>query len=243
MHCSPSAVGGVASEGAGSISTQLGSSSSAYWASALPLLGAPAELEVGIAASLSQADGDASVVNSQISKAILSSRSIPRKVCLMEFKRDPESFHHTLLNCPELKSCRDALAAWGFNPELPSQAKAFVRPDLFEATLEAVSLQGFALKGRHVLVEPDLEEVVQRVLKVSADTSLGCKGSEGVTVKRQLLVPIAFAQEVVQSELPVLVKRTFIEVSKCSSLRSVPTSGIVTVSTSDAHCISNPRAA
>merc|ERR1712129_332461 len=54
------------------------------------------------------------------------------KIYLLEFSRDPKSYHEALLECDELQCCRKALIAHGFHPELPCGAKVFVPPETFE---------------------------------------------------------------------------------------------------------------
>jgi len=200
-----------------------------------------AELTTAIEASIEQAAELAAAVNAPLSEAILRSQaqassSGPCSVLLLEFSRDPKSFHHALLTCAELQYSRDLLTESGFSPELPSQAKVFVPPELYEVTLEAVRLQGIQLKPRHVIVHSDLEELV-------IDAVRGCKGREKVRCKDRRLVPLNAAGETLQLDHPVVVCRTFLHVKMPSDLRSLPSAGPVTVSTGDAHGSINPRAA
>jgi hypothetical protein len=183
------------------------------------------------------------VKNGQIADAILRSRSAAitvNGVILLEFSRDPRSLHDALRNCRELKDCRDALENAGAASELPSLAKVFVPPEKYDATMEAVRLFGLELQGRHVLVAPELEEMVKRVIKE------GTRGSAKVRSTGRGIVPLGFAAASMQVDAKIEVTHTFvhIKVKIPSSLCSEMHSGPVTLSTTDAHSRSgrNPRA-
>jgi len=213
--------------------TQSGSSASHSWQRQ-----GSDDLEMAIVASLDEADAHAAPENAQVAEAILRSRCIASAVVLLEFSRNPRSYHQALLECAELKECRDALVASGFKPELPSLAKVFIPPEMFEATMEAVRLGGRQLEARHVLVTPELESTVVQVLRTPGNP-------EKIRCKSRAIVPLGFAQASVQADQPIVVSRTFIDVKIPSSLRSDERSGVVTASTTDAHAQSgqNPRAA
>lgn len=149
-----------------------------------------------------------------------------KRLSIVEYSRDPTSFHQLLLTCLELKPCRDALILSGFCVELESGAKAFVYPDQYEPMLNSLHLLGWGtkLRGRHVIVDVDFEEMVKKVVQAMPR-------DEKVKRGRQDVMPLT------------IVKRTFIEVQVESSLRSEPHQGPVTASTSDAHGIQNPRQA
>ena len=67
---------------------------------------------------------------------------------------------------------------------------------------------------------------------------------EKVRCKQRTEVPVGFAEAVLKSGEEVVLRRTFIDVQLASSLRSAPSSGIVTASTTDVHMAEkNPRAA
>jgi len=201
-------------------------------------------------ASIEDADGAAAATNAPLNDAILRSRmqasaspdATTLAVLLLEFSRDPQSFHDALLTCPELQDTRDSLVASGFSPDLPSGAKMFVPPELCEVTLEAVRLQSIRLKPRHVLVHPDLESRVIKAISVSKNhVSTGCKGREKVRCKGRKLVPLQTAEATLQMDHPLVVQRTFLHVKLPSELPSTPTSGPATASTSEAHGSKNPR--
>jgi len=194
----------------------------------------PQDFDAGIAASLAESDAQAVVENAQISEAVLRSRFLPAAVYLLEFRRDPASFHRALMESKELEACKSALLASGFNFELPCGAKVFVPADMFEATMMAIEFGSLKLQSRHVIVTEDLEEVVMHVLQPLAN-------SEKVRRKSRHCVPIGFAEEASQMRESIIVSRTFINIRTQSSLRSAPTSGLATASTTDAHSSRNPR--
>jgi len=200
----------------------------------------PGDLDVALQASLDEAATRTAGENGQVAEAVLRSRSsLSKQVVLLEFSRNPEWYHSTLRECPELQACRDALAAQGFTFELPSKARVFVPPEMFEAVMEATRIHlGCDLLPRHVLVTTDLEETVLAVLKQPGNP-------EKVRCKGRGTLPLGSAAACIQHQLDIDVKRTFIDVPWKNSLRSEAHSGAVTASTTDAHTRSgrNPRAA
>jgi hypothetical protein len=162
----------------------------------------------------------------------------PRKAILLSFSRNPESFRFALSSAPELRACRDALVANGLSAELPCGAWTFIHPEAYESCMEALSIRNEQLDKRHVLVDPELETVVLKAIKNHV------RGKEGVRCKAKFNMPLGFANAVVNSGEEVFTSRTFIEFKiREDSLRSAPSSGPVTVSTTDAHGGKNPRAA
>ncbi|CAE8606941.1 unnamed protein product, partial [Polarella glacialis] len=110
-------------------------------------------------------------VNSMVSDALLRSRpeeelgTCVRKVVLLKFNRSDQRFQRALLQRPELEPFRKALDKQGFDVVLPSKAKAFVHPENYEAVLEAIARDKLVLYADHVLVEPELENMVKDVVK------------------------------------------------------------------------------
>lgn len=196
---------------------------------------------------------EAAFQNEQISEALLRSR--PRNtlnvVALLEYSRNPTCFHRALMESDDLAACRDALHSNGLSADLPCGAKAFVSPEAFEPTLEAVRLSGIDLCPRHVLVQPSLELAVVKVVETGLTnphkplTPDGRKAEKAkVRCKARLEVPLHFAEAVVESGHEIVLSRTFIHIEVESSLRSAPSSGLVTASTSDVRFPEkNPRAA
>lgn len=191
-------------------------------------------------ASVDEVDAHAAAENGQIADAILRSRfaaSAIRVVILLEFSRDPRSYHDKLRECQELKECRDALEKAGAASELPSLAKVFVPPEMYDATMEAVRIFGLELRGRHVLVTPEFEETVKHVVHVPGNP-------EKVRPTGRGIVPLGFAGASLQADAKIEVTHTFVHIKIPSSLCSERQSGPVTASTTDAHPRfgQNPRA-
>lgn len=196
------------------------------------------DYEAAAAASLDEVDAHAAAENGQIAEAILRSRSAAsavRAVILLEFSRDPRSFHDALRECEDLKDIRDALKSAGAESELPSLTKVFVPPEMYDAVMEAVRIFGLELHGRHVLVVRELEENVKRVVHT--------KGSK-VRPTGRGIVPLGFAEASLQADAKIEVTHTFVHIKIPRSLCSEVHSGPVTASTTDAHPRSgqNPRA-
>jgi len=162
------------------------------------------------------------------------SRVVP-SVVLLEFSRDPQSFHRALLMCDELEPRRARLKDQGFPVHLPSGAKVFVEPEIYAATMEAVRIAAFDLKPRHVLVDAALEGVVERVVKSHVGKL------EKVKHKGRTEVPLTFADAALNMNAEVVVSRTFIHIKLPSSLSSAATSGLVTASTTQARSSQNSR--
>lgn len=203
------------------------------WASHRP---APEDSEIHLEACPMEKDAQAATDNAQISELLLRKRNLAEQLCLFEFTRDPQSFHTALKNCPQLQACGATLQLAGFNVDLASGAKAFVRPEQFEPMCEAIRLAGWDLKPRHVFVSMELEDVLLCAVKK-------VPRQEKVRRKRAVAakVPLGFASAIVENELPADVVRTFIHIKTPNSLRSEPTTGPVTKSTTDAKDGRNPR--
>ncbi|CAE8583743.1 unnamed protein product [Polarella glacialis] len=146
------------------------------------------------------------------------------KVVLLKFNRCIQSFQRALLQRPELEPVRKALGQRGFAVVLPSKAKAFVHPENYEAVLEAIVRDKLVLYADHVLVEPELENVVKEVLKGIAQPKAGtralielsgaCSGAQ----EQQPTPGTAGASS--SSNLPLTTERTFIHFKVPSSLIS-----------------------
>merc|ERR1712151_571405 len=102
-----------------------------------------------------------------VSEALLHSRpdSASLKVVDLEYSRNPKPFHDVLRDCPELEQCREELKKGGFDPQLPSGAYVFVHPEHFAAVVDAIRTQGIDLKKRHVVVNPELEDITTSVIE------------------------------------------------------------------------------
>merc|ERR1712224_1089672 len=104
----------------------------------------------------------------------------------------------------------DLLSA-GKHFELPSGAKAFVRPEQYDAARKEAELRR-GLTPQHVLVSQDYEKLVTEVIQC-----LPCKSK--VRVQAKAKVPTGLASEAVYSGLKVKIDRTFIHIEIESSLR------------------------
>jgi len=171
----------------------------------------------------------ASNMNAQVSAALsqtVSAGEGPR-VWLLKLSRRPSALRELLLQAPELAECRSAMEQQGFAIELSSGAKVFVDVELYEATLEAIRLAGWALHPNHIIVTEALEPVVHQVLRQ-------LRGREHVHLKDSRPLPIAFPDSAAKSGYRIEVTRTFIHVTLPSSMRSESQTGVRTVSTTDA---------
>jgi len=191
---------------------------------------APDDYEAAAAASLDEVDAHAAAENGQIAEAILRSRvaaSAVRgvSVILLEFSRDPRSYHDSLRECQELKEYRDALEEAGAASELSSLAKIYVPPEIYDATMEAVRIFKLKLHGRHVIAEPGIEKTV---------TNAAENRDERVRLQGRAIVPLGFAGASLQADAKIEVTHTFFHMKIPSSLCSEH-SGPVTASTTDAH--------
>ncbi|CAE8737343.1 unnamed protein product [Polarella glacialis] len=172
-------------------------------------------------------------VNSMVSDALLRSRpeeelgTCVRKVVLLKFSRCDQRFQRALLQRPELEPVRKALDKQGFDVVLPSKAKAFVHPENYEAVLEAIARDKLVLYADHVLVEPELENMVKDVVKGIAKPKAETRAfielsgaSSGAQAEKEHQPTAGTADADVSSLLnwPLEVERTFIHFKVPSSL-------------------------
>lgn len=191
-------------------------------------------------------------------------------VHVLTCSRHPPELRQALLEGPHLESCREELAKHGFSPELPCGAKVFVKPEHFESVVEEVMDR--ELKPYHIVASDDFVTVVDTAIKtlrsksqvrVKSEEQLPacvrcetCGAKAGLRCSRCGLA--SYCSQTCQqqhwrwhrractiAEMPIIVERTFIHVKIKSSLRSAPSSGDKTASTTDADKRkgSNPRKA
>jgi len=199
------------------------------------------ELAAGVAASMREADERAAGDNAQVSEHLLHARTDQTssiQICVIEYSRNPKELHQALMTHPDLEDCRRSLLDKGLELTLPgpsgkSGAKIFVHPELYAGALEAIEIRGIVLDKRHVVVTADLEQVVDRVVasEVPRGRRVKKKGCRS-------MLPGPFQPQ----SYPTRVKSTFLEVPVPSSMRSAPSSGPRTASTTGLHSGGrNPR--
>ncbi|CAE8588052.1 unnamed protein product, partial [Polarella glacialis] len=172
-------------------------------------------------------------VNSMVSDALMRSRpeeelgTCVRKVVLLKFNRCDQRFQRALLQRPELDPVRKALEKQGFDVVLPSKAKAFVHPENYEAVLEAIARDKLVLYADHVLVEPELENIVKDVVKGIAKPKVetralielsGASSGAQAEKEHQPTAGTADADAFSLLNWPLEVERTFIHFKVPSSL-------------------------
>jgi len=202
-------------------------------------------VQKAIAASLldhtpSDSEQSAPAVNAQVSDALLRNRDphVAPYVHLLTYSRSPRAFRNALMHSPALAECRSALQDHGFQVELPTGAKVLVPPHLRPAVVEAIRLGGMQLTRVHVIVSPELEGTVRRLIDALPKKEKVYSRGSGPT-----RVPLGFAGAVAHGEAPTMVSRTFIEVFLPSSMYSDSDPGMRTASTGDADSRKpdNPR--
>ena len=83
------------------------------------------------------------------SEAVLFSRA-RNTVMLLVYPRSPSTFHNLLMDCDELRECREVLPKNGLSADLSCGAKNFVPAECLDASVEAVRLARFELCGQLV---------------------------------------------------------------------------------------------
>jgi len=204
------------------------------------LVAIKAEVQDSIESNLqdSAVSQDLDGVNAQISDVLMRNPLAPSdaKVILLTFSRDPAALAQTLLQAAELAPCKEALAAEGFDVELPTGAKIFVRPEHHRPAVEAIRLYGLSLKPKHVVVDVELEHVVLKLVE-----SLRPKK---VYAKPRTIMPLALAEFAGNCDYEVDISRTFIDIRVPSSLFSGPDESHHAASTTQADprkCRHRPR--
>lgn len=163
-------------------------------------------------------------------------------IFVVEFKRNPAALFEGLRNNAALAACRQALAQAGYESELPSGAKVYVKPEHYEPVLKQLRATGVRFKDgsqasfvqltrSHLIIGEDLKVAFEEALQ-----SVPSKGKERVMKKRSTNPIRVLAPE--EEEGKFIVKHTFIFVPIASS-----SAGRRTASTTDAHppCGENPR--
>lgn len=199
--------------------------------------------QVAIEASLQEAGGSSVYrnecnVNAQVSDALLRSRAgEQRPHILLKFSRSPQTFLQSLLKAPELADCRHALDEHGLSVQLEGGAKAFVKPENYQAVMKAIYLGGWKLYTEHVVVDPDLDALVVDIVKRMPK-------KEKVYPRSRSVIPTGLAgMAACDDGCRITVTRTFIHISVPSSMCSTQSDGPKTATTTDAddRKSKNPR--
>lgn len=189
--------------------------------------GVPVEdMLIAVQASLDDASAQSVDRNADLGKSLLCSKQQEKQqdyVWLIEYSRDPKSFHEALASSPVLSGCFRTLEDKGPQQhDVLGPAKAFVRPEQFELVLTFIEFHKPELKPRHVFVSPEFAaELAQCIERIR------CK--DKVKRKSQCKVPLSFLEAVHKSEFPVFKLKTFIAVQVPSSLCSSRRCGNATV--------------
>ena len=138
------------------------------------------DLEAGLQASIAEASARSVGQNANVAEAILRSRMTPH-VRLLEFSRTPDQFREALEKDPTLAANRGALEAGGFSTALPSGARIYVDPEVFESVRDAVAFE--RLQPRHVVAA---EHFVQAILDAVKEIPGKFKVHEKVEKRRSL---------------------------------------------------------
>lgn len=187
------------------------------------------------------------------------------EILILEYSRHPLELEEALLQHPSLEACRQALAMENLSFKLEGGAKIFVKPAYYEAVIKA--LEGKELKPWLVIVAAEFEQAVgqavaslpsrmqvrqkKRSMVAVAVSDRHCEhcGKDCPRFKCTHCSSTWYCSQDCQRRdwkfhkaaggdlLPVVVKRTFLHLDVPSSLRSEPSTGPKTQSTSDA----NPR--
>jgi len=102
-------------------------------------------------------------------------------IYLLQFNRDPAVFHTCLEGGTSLKSCRDALEQAGHQWKLESNAKIFVHPMQYPATIQYLDISQQRLRPYHVVVAQSLEYLVEESLSGTA-----CR--QGARIKKRIFL-------------------------------------------------------
>jgi len=142
------------------------------------------------------------------------------RIIVLEFRRDPELFHATLMEGDVMSHVRQLLEARGCAVQLPRGPKIFTRPEIYEHACEFAGMQ--TLQPRHVVLEAQFEESV-----IAAITSLPSKLQVRLKSRSDnnwIFAPKTFPTTSIEAstveqddqkeepELAWIVKRTFVDV-------------------------------
>lgn len=143
------------------------------------------------------------------------------RIVILQFSQTKSWFPTALLESPELDVERQALFVAGFSLVLASGAKIFVSPKAYDLVVGQMS--SMELKTSHVIVADYLEEKVTAVVEAArAVATRAQRGSCKLKDRVELIMPATqdSASPTPMDDLAYIVKRTFIEITIPSSMRS-----------------------
>merc|ERR1719210_2938035 len=88
---------------------------------------------------------------------------------VLQYSQSGEWLRRALMEGPELQEERAALSGAGLSATLPSGAKIFVAPEIFQAVEQHLKEDGWELKTSHVVVAETLEEKVRAVVEAARE--------------------------------------------------------------------------
>ena len=84
---------------------------------------------------------------------------------IVEFKRSPDSFRQTADLSEEMEPWRWPLIIAELPLRSPTGAKMFVAPEVYDPVLRGVLAEGLLLRPRHVIMDPEAVNALQRALQ------------------------------------------------------------------------------
>jgi hypothetical protein len=101
--------------------------------------------------------------------------NVTRYVVQLKFNKCHKQFWKSLETAPELATVREGLSAAGHSFVLPSNAKIFVYPEHYQGVTQAIDARGERLFADHVLIEPEFESIVKKVVAKVAQPKPGSR--------------------------------------------------------------------
>jgi len=176
------------------------------------------DVQRALAESLEHASARSVDSNAEVCQSLLRHK-LSDVVYLMEYTRDPASFHQALDESTILSGCQRKLEEHGCvqDEKLLGGARVYVHPEQFQAVLAYIRFEKHVLHPRHVFVAPDLSSHLADCIR-----QIRCR--EKVKCKSRNTVPLSFLEVARNAEFPVMKLNTFIAVrtpsSMCASLPS-----------------------
>jgi len=100
------------------------------------------------------------------------------KIVVSQYSHGSEWLRHALMDGPELEEERRELLEAGFSPTLPSAAKIFVPPGVFETVVQHLDKIGLESKSSHVIFTANLQDKIEAVVEAArASTTRRERGS------------------------------------------------------------------